>query len=51
MRRPVSIALYASLSLIALGSAAVGRAAIMYASADDSDEIYTIDLATGQAMA
>jgi len=49
MRRPVSIALYASLSLIALGSAAVGRAAIMYASADDSDEIYTIDLATGQA--
>ncbi len=48
MRRPVSIALYTSLFLIALGSA-VGRAAILYASDDETNEIYTIALATGQA--
>ncbi len=48
MRRPVSIALYASLALIALGLASAGQAAIMYASDDNADEIYIIDLATGQ---
>jgi hypothetical protein len=51
MRQPVSSASYASLALIALialSSAAAGHAAIMYATDDNTDEIYTIDLATGQ---
>lgn len=48
MRRSTSTAVIVCLALIALGSAAVGHAAIMYASDDNSDEIYLIDLATGQ---